>query len=77
MAVGIKASIFPYAAGVISIITIWGSYLIARSKSPPDVDPFPNTDITHCGIHPPEYLVFRIGLLGILPVFSLCWYMTK
>ena len=77
MVTSIRASIFPFAAGIFSIITIWGSYFLARSKNPPDVAPFPQTDITHCGIKPPEYLLFRIGLLSILPVFSVCWYMTK
>ena len=77
MVTSIKASLFPYAAGLFSIITIWGSYFIARSHSPPDVDRFPKTDITHCGRDFPQYLLFRIGLLSILPVFSICWYMTK
>lgn len=77
MVTSIKASIFPYAAGVFSMITILGSYYIARSKNPPDVDPFPHTDITHCGRDFPQYILFRIGLLSIMPLFSICWYMTK
>lgn len=73
----IKANIFPYSAGLCSLVAILGSYFVARSKDPPDVDPFPKTDITHCGRPYPEYIIFRIGLLFILPVFSICWYMTK
>ena len=77
MPTGVKASIFPYLGAVVATIGIWGSYFVARAKSLPDVKPFPITDITHCGIHFPEYIIFRIGLLCILPIFSLSWFVTK
>jgi len=41
------------------------------------VDPFPKTDITHCGLKFPEYIVFRIGLLSVIPLFVFSWQLTK
>jgi hypothetical protein len=43
------------------------TYYVAVSKSPPDVKPFPWTDITHTAIHFPEYVIFRIGMM-VCPV---------
>jgi hypothetical protein len=74
---GFRGEMFPFLAGFVGVLSIGSSYYLARSKSPPDVDPFPKTDITHCGINFPEYLPFRIGLLSIIPLFIICWYLTK
>ncbi len=66
---------FPILAGVIGITSIAISYFIARHLG--HVDPFPKTDITHCGIHFPEYISMRIGLLAIIPLFVISWQLTK
>lgn len=77
MPTSIRASIVPYIGAVVCTVIIWASYFIARDKNPPDVKPFPITDITHCGTYYPEYIVFRIGLNCVLPIISLCWYLVQ
>lgn len=68
---------FPFLAGIIGMFGILSSYYIARSKNPPDVAPFPYTDITHCGIKFPQYIPFRICLLAIVPLFIITWQIAK
>ena len=77
MPLSVRASLFPYAGGIIATIVIWASYFIARAPKDPHVKPFPITDITHCGMGYPEYIVFRIGLNAVLPIFAICWYITQ
>ena len=47
---GFKGRIFPLLGFVVGVIAVFGSYYVAIKKSPPDVKPFPKTDITHTGI---------------------------
>lgn len=52
---------------IVGLGSILWTYYVAAYKSPPDVKKFPWTDITHTGIHYPEYVIFRIGMI-ICPV---------
>ncbi len=63
-----------FLVGAISIV--W-TYEVAVNKSPPDVKPFPYTDITHTAIHFPEYIIFRIGLLVAAPLFCISIQILK
>jgi len=50
---GFKARAFPLLGFIIGLGSILWTYYVAVSKSPPDVKPFPWTDITHTAIHFP------------------------
>lgn len=50
---------------------------MARDKSPPDVPPFPQTDITHTAIKYPEYVIFRIGLMVAPVLFCISFQILK
>jgi hypothetical protein len=52
-AFGFKGRMFPLLAVVLGLIGYLGTYLVAVNRSPPDVYPFPNTDILHTAIHYP------------------------
>jgi hypothetical protein len=47
---GFKARMFPLLGGIVSTLTVLWTYYVARHKNPPDVPPFPKTDITHTAI---------------------------
>jgi hypothetical protein len=61
---------------VAAISIIW-TYEVAVNKNPPDVKPFPQTDITHTAIHFPEYIIFRIGLMVAAPLFCISFQILK
>ena len=50
---GFKARMFPLLGFIVGLGSILWTYDVAVSKSPPDVDKFPWSDITHTGIHYP------------------------
>lgn len=64
---GFKGRAFPLLGFIIGLGSIMWTYFVARSKTPPDVDKFPWTDITHTAIKFPEYIIFRIGMM-VCPV---------
>ena len=70
---GFKARMFPLIGFIVATISIGGAYYVARSQSPPDVPPFPQTDITHTGIKFPEYTFLRIGLMVSAPIIAICF----
>lgn len=74
-AFGFRGDMFPILTCIIGMSSIGMSYFIARHQG--HVDPFPKTDITHCGIGFPEYIPFRIGLLSIIPLLVISWQLTK
>jgi hypothetical protein len=41
---------FPLIGAIVSFVTIIWTYEVAVNKNPPDVKPFPQTDITHTAI---------------------------
>lgn len=53
------------------------TYYVAVSKSPPDVKPFPWTDITHTAIHFPEYVIFRIGMMVCPVILAITFQLLK
>lgn len=72
-----KGRVFPLLAFLTGFGSIIWTYYVAVSKSPPDVKPFPWTDITHTGIHFPEYIILRIGLLVTAPLFTITFQLLK
>ena len=52
-AFGFKGRAFPLIAFILGIVSYIGTYLVARNRNPPDVWPFPDTDILHTAIHYP------------------------
>ena len=74
---GFKGRMFPLLGFIIGIVAVFGSYYVARHKSPPDVHPFPQTDITHSGIKFPEYTIMRIGLMVAAPIFAISFQLLK
>lgn len=52
-AFGFKGRMFPLLAFLLGFISYTFSYLVAANKHPPDVWPFPDTDILHTAIHWP------------------------
>ena len=74
-AFGFSGRAFPLLAFILGFISYVGTYLAARSKNPPDVWPFPDTDILHPAIHYPEYLIYRIGMM-VYPVLFLISFQT-
>lgn len=74
---GFNGRMFPLLGFTISVVSILWTYQVAVSKSPPDVKPFPWTDITHTAIHFPEYIIFRIGLLVAAPLFCISFQILK
>jgi hypothetical protein len=72
---GFRGDMFPILACVIGMSSIAISYFIALHYE--HIDPFPKTDITHCGIQFPEYIPFRIGLMAIIPLFIISWNLAK
>lgn len=53
--------VLPIFAGILATLGILISYHLAVNEG--HVKPFPNTDITHCAIYYPEYIVFRSTLI--------------
>lgn len=72
-----NAKVFPLLGFLLGLGGILWTYYVAVSKSPPDVKPFPWTDITHTAIHFPEYIIFRIALLASCPIFALTFQTLK
>jgi hypothetical protein len=68
---------FPLLGSSIATISILWTYYVAVTKSPPDVKPFPQTDITHTAIHFPEYVIFRIGMLVCPVLFAMSFQVLK
>lgn len=68
---------FPLLGFIVAVVSIVWTYEVAVSKTPPDVKPFPWTDITHTAIHFPEYIIFRIGLMVAAPLFCLSFQVLK
>lgn len=66
------SSFVAVAAATLAIVTIGTCYTIAVSKG--DVQPFPNTDITHCALHAPERYLFRIGMLPACTIMIYMWW---
>jgi len=66
------SSFIAVAAATLAISTIALCYTVAVSKG--DVEPFPNTDITHCALHAPERYFFRIGMLPACTVMIYMWW---
>ena len=52
-AFGFKGRAFPLLSFILGIIGYLGTYLVAVNKNPPDVYPFPGTDLLHPAIHYP------------------------
>ena len=52
-AFGFKGRAFPLLSFILGVISYIGTYMVARSRNPPDVYPFPDTDILHTAIHYP------------------------
>lgn len=74
---GFSGRVFPLLGFLVGLVTIVWTYLVAVSKSPPDVKPFPWTDITHTAIQFPEYIIFRIGLMVAAPLFCISFQVLK
>jgi hypothetical protein len=74
---GFKSSAFPLVGAIVATFTIFATYFVARDKDPPDVDPFPKTDITHTAIKYPEYVIFRIGLMVAPVLFGISFQILK
>ena len=72
-----KGRNFPLLAFIVGFGSIIWTYYVAVTKNPPDVKPFPWTDITHTGIHFPEYIILRIGLLCSGPLFTITFQLLK
>ena len=72
-----KGRVFPLLAFIVGFGSIVWTYQVAVGKSPPDVKPFPWTDITHTGIHYPEYIILRIGLMVVAPLFTITFQLLK
>lgn len=53
--------LLPIAASVLAGLTIIICYVIAVQNG--DVEPFPDTDITHCAKYAPESFIFRVGII--------------
>ena len=77
MYLGFDGRIFPLLGFIVSVVSIVWTYEVAVNKTPPDVKPFPWTDITHTAIHFPEYIIFRIGLMVAAPLFCLSFQVLK
>jgi len=52
-AFGFKGRLFALLAFLLGFISYTFTYLVAANKHPPDVWPFPDTDILHTAIHWP------------------------
>jgi len=52
----------PLLSSILSVVTIGLCYYLAVNAG--HVEPFPDTDITHCGKEAPERYVFRIGIVS-------------
>lgn len=74
---GFSGRAFPMLAGIIGFLSFILTYVVARSKSPPDVWPFPDTDILKPAIHYPEYLIFRIGMMVYPVLFCISFQSMK
>lgn len=74
---GFKARMFPLIGAIVSTVTVLWTYYVARSFLPPHVSPFPETDITHCAIKFPEYVIFRIGMMVAPVLFCISFQILK
>lgn len=52
-AYGFTGRAFPLLAGIVGFASFLLTYWVARSNSPPDIRPFPETDILRPAIHYP------------------------
>lgn len=68
---------FPLLGAITGGVSIIWTYEVAVNKNPPDVKPFPWTDITHTGIHFPEYIILRVGLMVAAPLFCISFQLLK
>lgn len=74
---GFKGRAFPLLGVIIGLGSLLWTYYVAVTKSPPDVKPFPWTDITHTAIHFPEYLIFRIGMMVAPVLLAITFQLLK
>jgi hypothetical protein len=74
---GFSGRAFPLLAFIIGFLSFVLTYVVARTNSPPDVWPFPYTDILHPAIHYPEYLIFRIGMMVYPVLFAISFETMK
>lgn len=68
---------FPLLGALLSTISILWSYYIAVTSNPRHVKPFPWTDITHCAIKFPEYIIFRVGMMVAPVIFGMSFQILK
>ncbi len=74
---GFKGRAFPLLGFIVGLGSIMWTYYVAVTKSPPDVKPFPQTDITHTAIHFPEYVIFRIGMMVAPVILAITFQLLK
>lgn len=76
-AYGFSGKAFPLLAAVVGFLSFILTYVVARAKSPPDVWPFPDTDILKPAIQYPEYLFFRVGMMVYPVLFCISFQTMK
>lgn len=74
---GFKGRAFPLIGFILGLGSVLATYFVAVSKTPPDVDKFPWTDITHTAIKFPEYIIFRIGMMVAPVVLAITFQILK
>lgn len=74
---GFKGRAFPLIGSIVGFVSIIWTYYVAVTNNPPDVKKFPWTDITHTGIHYPEYVIFRIGMIICPVVLAISFQILK
>lgn len=62
----------PIVSSGLASVTIMVCYILAVRAG--HVEPFPNTDITHCARYAPESFVFRMGLIPSCMIIAYMWY---
>lgn len=72
---GFKGRAFPLLGFIVGLGSILWTYFVAVSRK--DVDKFPWCDITHTGIHFPEYVIFRIGMMVAPVVLAITFQILK
>eukprot|EP01095_Lingulamoeba_sp_RSL-Kostka_P004124 TRINITY_DN15214_c0_g1_i1.p1 TRINITY_DN15214_c0_g1~~TRINITY_DN15214_c0_g1_i1.p1 ORF type:complete len:268 (+),score=73.07 TRINITY_DN15214_c0_g1_i1:35-838(+) len=65
----------PFYSALLALGTIAICYVFAVSLG--HVQPWPNTDITHCGIQSPERYFFRIGMIPACVFLMFSWYLVR
>lgn len=74
---GFKGRAFPLLGFIVGLGSIMWTYEVAVTNKPPDVKPFPWTDITHTAIHYPEYVIFRIGMMVAPVILAITFQLLK